>query len=78
MKIALTARDKFELRELRESGVSVKDCASYKNVSVATAMRALAELRQKMGQEKFPVRRRQLARNRIAMSQRTTSESGSH
>ena len=41
----LTARDKFELRQLREAGVSVKEAAAYKNVSVATAMRALADLR---------------------------------
>lgn len=50
----LTARDKFELRQLREAGVSVKDAAAYKNVSVATAMRALAELRRKLGPEKLP------------------------
>ena len=50
----LTARDKFELRQLREAGVSVKDAAAYKGVSVATAMRALAELRAKLGPEKLP------------------------
>ena len=50
----LTARDKFELRQLREAGVSVKDAAAYKGVSVATAMRALAELRRKLGLEKLP------------------------
>jgi len=50
----LTVRDKFELRQLREAGVSVKDAAAYKGVSVATAMRALAELRAKLGPEKLP------------------------
>jgi hypothetical protein len=54
----LTTRDKFELRQLREAGVSVKDAAAYKNVSVATAMRALAELRKKLGPEKLPNERR--------------------
>ena len=51
----LTARDKFELRQLREAGVSVKEAAAYKNVSVsATAMRALADLRRILGPEKHP------------------------
>lgn len=54
----LTPRDKFELRQFRESGVSVKDAAAYKNVSVATALRALAELRAKLGPEKLPNGRR--------------------
>lgn len=50
----LTTRDKFELRQLREAGVSVKQAAAYLNVSVATAMRALAELRARLGPEKLP------------------------
>lgn len=54
----LTARDKFELRQFRESGVSIKDCAAYKGVSVATCLKALAELRQKLGPEKLPNERR--------------------
>jgi predicted DNA-binding protein (UPF0251 family) len=55
---SLTVRDKFELRQLRESGVTVKDAAAYMNVSMATAMRALAELRKKLGPEKLPNGRR--------------------
>jgi hypothetical protein len=55
---ALTTRDKFELRQFREAGVSVKDCAKYKNISVATCLRALAELRAKLGPEKLPNGRR--------------------
>jgi len=55
---SLTARDKFELRQFRESGVSVKDCAAYKGISVATCLRALAELRAKLGPEKLPNGRR--------------------
>lgn len=54
----LTTRDKFELRQLREAGVSIKDAARYKNVSIATTMRALAELRAKLGPEKLPNGRR--------------------
>ena len=54
----LTTRDQFELRQLREAGVSVKDAAAHLNVSVATAMRALAELRRKLGPEKLPNKER--------------------
>ena len=54
----LTARDRFELRQLREAGVSVKDAAAHLNVSVATAMRALAALRRKLGPEKLPNKER--------------------
>lgn len=50
----LTVRDKFELRQLREAGATVKQAAAYKGVSVATAMRALAEMREKLGPEKLP------------------------
>ena len=49
----LSVRDRFELRQLREAGVSVRDAAAYFHVSVATAMRALADLRAKLGPEKF-------------------------
>lgn len=49
----LSIRDRFELRQLREAGVPVKEAAAYFNVSVATAMRALADLRRKLGPEKF-------------------------
>lgn len=51
---ALSPRDKFELRQLREAGVTVEDAAAYKSVSRATALRALAELRRKLGPEKLP------------------------
>jgi predicted DNA-binding protein (UPF0251 family) len=51
---ALTLRDKFELRQLRESGVEVTEAAAYLGVSRATALRALAELREKLGPEKLP------------------------
>lgn len=55
---SLTARDKFEIRQLREAGVSVNDCAKYMNVSRATCLRALADLRVKLGPEKLPNERR--------------------
>lgn len=45
--------DKMEMRLMREAGAMVKDCAGYFGVSVPTAMRALAELRRRMGPEKF-------------------------
>jgi len=55
---SLTAVDKFQIRQFREAGVSVKDCAAYAGVSVATCLRALAELRAKLGPEKLPNGRR--------------------
>lgn len=64
--------EKFEARQFREVGMSIKDCAAYFDVSVATVMRGLADMRAKFGEEKVPLRRRQYARNPIAMSQRAT------
>lgn len=49
----LTDRDKYEIRLNREAGIPVKECAALAGVSVATAMRALADLRRKLGPEKF-------------------------
>lgn len=69
--------EKFEMRQFREAGMSVKDCATYFKVSVATAMRALAEMREKFGEEKLPPRRRQYARNPLAMSQRASQNTRS-
>jgi transposase len=55
----LTTREEFELWQSREAGVSVKDCASYFNVSVATVLRILAKLRKRFGRmEKLPNGRR--------------------
>ena len=54
----LTTRDEFEMRLMRESGVTVKDCAAYFGVSMATAFKALARLRKKLGPEKLPNGRR--------------------
>lgn len=45
--------DKMEMRLMREAGATVKQCAGYFNCSVPTAMRALADLRRRMGPEKF-------------------------
>lgn len=64
--------EKFEARRFREVGMSIKDCATYFDVSVATLMRGLADMRAKLGEEKVPPRRRQYARNPIAMSARST------
>jgi hypothetical protein len=57
-KEKLEARDKFELRQLREAGVSVIDACNYKGCSRSTGLRALAELRKKLGPEKLPNGRR--------------------
>lgn len=64
--------EKFEMRQFREVGMSIKDCATYFQVSVATAMRALAEMREKFGAEKLPATRRHLARSHLATSQNVT------
>lgn len=61
--LLLTPRDEFEIRQLREAGVSIKDCASYKNVSKATVYRVLSKLRKKLGPEKLP--RGQSARSHL-------------
>lgn len=58
----LSARDKWELRQYREAGVSVRQCAQLLNCSEATAYRALAELREKFGAEQVHRLRRQFAR----------------
>jgi len=60
--------EKFEMRQFREAGMSIKDCATYFDVSLATAMRALAEMREKFGPEKLPPARRHLARAHLATS----------
>ena len=52
-KPTLKPSEAMELRLMREAGVSVKDAAAYADVSVATAMRALADLRKKLGPENF-------------------------
>ena len=75
-KRALTQPGKFELRLNREAGIPVKICAQMAGVSLATAMRALAELRELMGAEKFPPRKRHLARYAVDTSQRSVRSEG--
>lgn len=60
-----TMRDveKFEARQFREVGMSIRACADYFNVSVATLCRGLAEMRERLGPEQFK-QRRHLARAR--------------
>lgn len=50
---AIRPVDAMEMRLMREAGVPVRQCASYYDVSVATAMRVLRELRKRLGPEKF-------------------------
>lgn len=66
----LSARDKWELRQYREAGVSVRECAQLLNCSEPTAYRALAELREKFGAEKIHRLRRQFARPSCRASSR--------
>lgn len=69
--------EKFEARQFREVGMSVRDCARYFDVSVATMMRALSELCEKLGPEKIPPKYRHLVRRRIANSQTNTDSPSS-
>jgi|ERR1700722_10640331 len=50
---ALKPVERMEMRLMREAGATVKEVAGYFGVSVATAMRVLAHLREKLGPEKF-------------------------
>lgn len=72
----MTQPEKFELRLNREAGIPVKICAQMAGVSLATAMRALAELREKLGPEKLPPRKRHLARVGVDTSQRAVRSEG--
>lgn len=65
--------EKFEARQFREAGMSIADCARYFDVSVATLLRGLAEMREKFGPENLPAHRRHLARARVATSQDLTT-----
>jgi DeoR/GlpR family transcriptional regulator of sugar metabolism len=49
----LERKDEFELRLMREAGVSIKDCAAYMDISKATVYRTLAKLRAQCGPEKL-------------------------
>jgi hypothetical protein len=52
---ALTVRDEFEIWQNREAGIPIKDCAALANVSVATVLRVMANLRRRFGRtEKLP------------------------
>jgi transposase len=64
----LTPFQEFDMRKHRENGMSLKQCASYFNVSVATVMRVLAKQRKLFGPEQL--KNRQLARSHLFMSQR--------
>lgn len=55
---ALDPKLRGELRQFRMAGNTVKDCASYFNISEATAYRELADMRRKIGPEKVRGRER--------------------
>lgn len=65
----LEVRDKFEARQLRETGMSLNDLSRWFNVHRATICRALAEMREKLGPEQLPRNKRHLVRLRSATSQ---------
>jgi hypothetical protein len=45
----LTPRQKFEIRQFRDAGVSIGNCAGYFKVSAATVKRVLSEFRLLLG-----------------------------
>lgn len=59
---SLPPADQYHARKMREIGMPVKECADYFDVSVATLMRGLAEIRERLGPENFVESRRQFAR----------------
>ncbi len=61
--LLLTPREEFEIRQMREAGVTIKDCCGYFNISEATVYRVLSKLRRKLGPEKLP--RGQTARSHL-------------
>lgn len=56
-KSTMKPLEAIELRRNREAGATVKEAAALAGVSVATAMRVLAKLRERMGPEKFGTER---------------------
>jgi hypothetical protein len=60
------------MRQYREVGMSIAQCCAFFKASRATVLRALAELREKLGPEKLP--RKHLARSRCATSQKFGSQ----
>lgn len=84
-KPLMEPREAIELRRDREAGLTLKEAAAARGVSVATACRVLAELRAKLGPEKFCEEKHGLIAGRRARahlyqdsanSQNSTSNSG--
>jgi predicted DNA-binding protein (UPF0251 family) len=57
----LKPTEEFEMRQYREVGMSIAQCALWFKVSRATVLRTLAELRTKLGPE--TLKRKHLARS---------------
>jgi hypothetical protein len=60
------------MRQYREVGMSIAQCAIWFRVSRATVLRTLAELREKLGPEKLP--RKHLARSHCGTSHKFGSQ----
>jgi DNA invertase Pin-like site-specific DNA recombinase len=60
----LTPLQEFEIRQYREAGATIKQCAGLAGVSVTTVYRVLRKQREKFGLEKLP--NRQSARSDAA------------
>jgi len=68
----LTTPQKFELRQMREAGVPMRECEIWFGKSRATLHRALRDLREKMGPEHMK-KRSQYAR--LHLTHRTSQAS---
>lgn len=55
--------EEFSMRQMREAGMTIKQCESYFNVSRTTVYRVLAKQRRMFGPEKLP--RGQSARSHL-------------
>ena len=61
----LTPKQKFEARQMREAGISFRECQLWFGCSRSTLIRALRELREKLGPEQIS-QRKQYARVHLA------------
>jgi len=64
--------EEFSMRQMREAGMTIKQCESYFNVSRATVYRVLAKQRRMFGPEKLP--NGQLARSHLTRRETQSPE----
>lgn len=70
----LTPAQKFELWQMRESGVPFKDCQSWFKCSKPTLDRAMREMRVKLGRLEQVGKRKQYARTHLTCVSRQLND----